>query len=192
MAKGKVPFESVRGVSPQALAVLQGLGFHHATPVQAAVIPLFSGHKDVAVDAATGSGKTLAFVLPLVEKLRALDEPLQPQQVCLCLRLHCADASCCCILTCAVAVQSSGAELSSAIGHRNPVAQVGAVIVSPTRELAKQIHAVAAPFLATLPGVSSLLLVGGTYVALTRRLQQLKIPHSAMPWSLMSSAAAIS
>ena len=44
------------------------------------------------------------------------------------------------------------------------MAQVGAVIVSPTRELAKQIHAVAAPFLATLPSVSSLLLVGGTYV----------------------------
>lgn len=76
-----MPFESVHGVSPEALAVLHSLGFHHATPVQAAVIPLFSGHKDVAVDAATGSGKTLAFVLPLVEKLRALDEPLQPQQV---------------------------------------------------------------------------------------------------------------
>jgi ATP-dependent RNA helicase DDX55/SPB4 len=81
MAKGKVPFEAVRGVSPEALTVLHSLGFHHATPVQAAVIPLFSGHKDVAVDAATGSGKTLAFILPLVEKLRALDEPLQPQQV---------------------------------------------------------------------------------------------------------------
>ena len=80
-SKGKVPFEAVRGVSPEALAVLHSLGFQHATPVQAAVIPLFSGHKDVAVDAATGSGKTLAFVLPLVEKLRALDEPLQPQQV---------------------------------------------------------------------------------------------------------------
>lgn len=76
-----MPFEVVKGVSPPALAVLHAQGFRHATPVQAAVIPLFSGHKDVAVDAATGSGKTLAFVLPLVEKLRRLDEPLQPQQV---------------------------------------------------------------------------------------------------------------
>ena len=57
------------------------------------------------------------------------------------------------------------------------------MIVSPTRELAKQIHAVAAPFLATLPGVSSLLLVGGTYAETpTRRLQQLETQCSAMSW----------
>ncbi len=76
-----MPFEEVRGISPQALAVLHAQGFQHATPVQAATIPLFSGHKDVAVDAATGSGKTLTFVLPLTEKLRGLEEPLQPHQV---------------------------------------------------------------------------------------------------------------
>ena len=41
--------------------------------------------------------------------------------------------------------------------------QVGAVVVSPTRELAKQIFDVAVPFLATLPGVAPpMLLVGGT------------------------------
>lgn len=40
--------------------------------------------------------------------------------------------------------------------------QVGAIIVSPTRELAKQIHAVAAPFVDSCPGLKSLLLVGGT------------------------------
>jgi hypothetical protein len=40
--------------------------------------------------------------------------------------------------------------------------QLGAIIVSPTRELAKQIHAVAAPFVASVPWLSSLLLVGGT------------------------------
>ena len=40
--------------------------------------------------------------------------------------------------------------------------QVGAIIVSPTRELARQIHTVAQPFLQTLAGVGSLLLVGGT------------------------------
>ena len=40
--------------------------------------------------------------------------------------------------------------------------QVGAVVVSPTRELAKQIYDVAVPFLATLPGVAPpMLLVGG-------------------------------
>jgi ATP-dependent RNA helicase DDX55/SPB4 len=40
--------------------------------------------------------------------------------------------------------------------------QVGAVVVSPTRELAKQTFDVAAPFVATVPWLRSLLLVGGT------------------------------
>jgi superfamily II DNA/RNA helicase len=34
--------------------------------------------------------------------------------------------------------------------------------VSPTRELAKQIAAVAAPFVASVPGLGAALLVGGT------------------------------
>ena len=40
--------------------------------------------------------------------------------------------------------------------------QVGAVIVSPTRELARQIFEVAQPFIATVPWLRALLLVGGT------------------------------
>lgn len=39
--------------------------------------------------------------------------------------------------------------------------QVGGIIVSPTRELAKQIHDVAQPFLASVPGLTSALYVGG-------------------------------
>lgn len=42
--------------------------------------------------------------------------------------------------------------------------QVGAVIVSPTRELASQIYHVLGPFLTTLRGVQAMLLVGGTDV----------------------------
>lgn len=79
--KGKLPFEDVKGISAESLAVLHAQGFQFATPVQAATIPLFSGHKDVAVDACTGSGKTLAFVVPLVEKLRKLEDPLTQHQV---------------------------------------------------------------------------------------------------------------
>ena len=41
-------------------------------------------------------------------------------------------------------------------------AQVGAVIVSPTRELAKQIFTVAEPFVETVPGARAMLLVGGS------------------------------
>ncbi|WIA21355.1 hypothetical protein OEZ85_000576 [Tetradesmus obliquus] len=116
---GLRPFSELKCISKQTLEVIDSLGFKTATPVQEATIPLFCGNKDVAVDASTGSGKTLAFVIPVIEKLRRLDEKLKPHQL-------------------------------------------GAVIVSPTRELAKQIHAVAAPFVASVPRLSSLLLVGGT------------------------------
>ena len=61
--------------------MLDSLDFANATPVQEACIPQFLGHKDVAVDACTGSGKTLAFVIPMVEKLRKLDEQLKKNQV---------------------------------------------------------------------------------------------------------------
>lgn len=72
------------------------------------------------MDAATGSGKTLAFLLPVIERLRRLEEPL---------RKH----------------------------------QVGAMVIAPTRELAGQIHEVAQPLVASVPGLSSQLLVGGRY-----------------------------
>lgn len=39
--------------------------------------------------------------------------------------------------------------------------QVGGIIVSPTRELAKQIHDVAQPFVSSVPGLTSALYVGG-------------------------------
>lgn len=78
---GQKRFSELPGVSASTLQVLAKLGFERATPVQEAVIPLFCGHKDVAVDACTGSGKTLAFVVPLIEKLRLLEEPLTQFQV---------------------------------------------------------------------------------------------------------------
>ncbi|CAM6098676.1 unnamed protein product [Calypogeia fissa] len=108
-------------LSEQTLAVLDGQGFVTATPVQVATIPLLCTYKDVAVDAATGSGKTLAFVVPIVEILRRLSQPLKSNQI-------------------------------------------GAVIISPTRELASQIFHVAEPFIATLPKIGAALLVGGTDV----------------------------
>ena len=74
-------FRDIKEVSKQTLDVLDSLGFQQATPVQEATIPLFCGHKDVAVDACTGSGKTLAFVIPITEKLRRLEEPLKKHQV---------------------------------------------------------------------------------------------------------------
>ena len=65
----------------ESLTVLAAQGFAAPTPVQAAVIPLLTTNKDVAVEACTGSGKTLAFVLPLVEILARLDDPLTKHKV---------------------------------------------------------------------------------------------------------------
>ncbi|TVY48299.1 ATP-dependent rRNA helicase spb4 [Lachnellula cervina] len=81
------------------LDAISAMGFDRMTPVQASCIPLFTGNKDVVVEAVTGSGKTLAFLIPVVEKLLRLEEPIKKHHV-------------------------------------------GAIIVSPTRELATQIHTV--------------------------------------------------
>ncbi|KAE8445174.1 ATP-dependent rRNA helicase spb4 [Mollisiaceae sp. DMI_Dod_QoI] len=81
------------------LDAITSMGFGRMTPVQASTIPLFMGHKDVVVEAVTGSGKTLSFLIPVVEKLLRLEEPIKKHHI-------------------------------------------GAIIVSPTRELATQIHSV--------------------------------------------------
>jgi hypothetical protein len=78
---GPRKFSEIAEVSDATLQVLDTLGFTTTTPVQDAVIPLFCGSKDVAVDACTGSGKTLAFVIPVVERLRKLEEPLKKHEV---------------------------------------------------------------------------------------------------------------
>lgn len=139
-------FADTAGISQPTLDVLHKLGFVAPTAVQQAVIPLFLGHKDVAVDACTGSGKTLAFVIPVIEKLSKLEQQLQTTQVRhIPTHVLCTDVVYCKPLWTLFSLQ------------------VGAIIVSPTRELARQIHTVVQPFLESLPGVSSLLLVGGTY-----------------------------
>lgn len=92
------------------------------TPVQAAVLPLFIGNKDVAVEACTGSGKTIAYVIPILEKLQRV-----------------------------------------APDHVWRKSHVGALVLAPTRELARQIHNVIRIFLQPT-SLSVSLLVGGTAV----------------------------
>ncbi|OJJ44335.1 hypothetical protein ASPZODRAFT_121614 [Penicilliopsis zonata CBS 506.65] len=97
------------GVNPSlsewVLEAVSSMGFARMTPVQASAIPLFMGHKDVVVEAVTGSGKTLSFLIPVVEKLLRLEEPMKKHHV-------------------------------------------GAIIISPTRELASQIYNVLVSLLA--------------------------------------------
>ncbi|OCL02996.1 putative DEAD/DEAH box helicase [Glonium stellatum] len=92
-------------LSEWILDAVSTMGFTRMTPVQASTIPLFMGNKDVVVEAVTGSGKTLAFLIPVVERLLRLEEPIKKHHV-------------------------------------------GAIIVSPTRELATQIHSVLLSLLA--------------------------------------------
>ncbi|CCU75507.1 unnamed protein product [Blumeria hordei] len=84
---------------------VNSMGFPTMTPVQASTIPLFIGHKDVVVEAVTGSGKTLAFLIPIVQKLLSLEQPIKKHHI-------------------------------------------GAIIISPTRELATQIYSVLLKLLA--------------------------------------------
>ena len=104
------------------LAAVSALEFTQATPVQAATIPLFLSHKDVAAEAVTGSGKTIAFVIPVVEILQKM-------------------------------------------GRALAATEVGAVIISPTRELARQTFEVFQHFIqhADHP-LTSVLLTGGADV----------------------------
>ncbi|KAL1306056.1 hypothetical protein AAFC00_004182 [Neodothiora populina] len=100
------------GLSEWMLDAISSMGFQRMTPVQASAIPLFMGNKDVVVEAVTGSGKTLAFLIPTIERLLRLEDPIKKHHV-------------------------------------------GAIIISPTRELATQIHSVLLSLLAYHPPSSA-------------------------------------
>ncbi|RDX54727.1 DEAD-domain-containing protein [Lentinus brumalis] len=128
-------FESLEGaVSSRTLRALTDRPFRlvHMSPVQAAVLPLLpklvepvkegeepEGPRDLLVKARTGTGKTLGFLIPAVEKrLNAL-------------RAHAEQVA-------------TDTETSSKVTLARAVDQfakknVGALIISPTRELATQI-----------------------------------------------------
>ena len=62
---------------PEILTTLQRNNFTTMFPVQEAAIPLLLKNYDLAVEAQTGSGKTLSFLVPLLQKYLALEEPLK-------------------------------------------------------------------------------------------------------------------
>lgn len=67
-------------LTPWVLEAIESQGFSKMTPVQASVIPLFRQNKDVVVEAVTGSGKTLAFLIPIIERIIAIEDTLKPGQ----------------------------------------------------------------------------------------------------------------
>ena len=71
----------------------------------------------------------------------------------------------------AILVYSLGLRGQNFLGSKRcSFVQVGAIVVSPTRELAQQIYQVAKPFIASVPWLKDLLLVGGTYVLFKKKL----------------------
>ncbi|MEN0061758.1 MAG: DEAD/DEAH box helicase [Myxococcota bacterium] len=57
-------------LDPALVEAVTALGFEHATPIQAAAIPVMAEGRDLIGRARTGSGKTAAFGLPLLHAVR--------------------------------------------------------------------------------------------------------------------------
>ncbi len=63
------------GLNDQILADLAAMGYQEPTPIQAEAIPVILTGKDVLGQAQTGTGKTAAFVLPILQRLYAIENP---------------------------------------------------------------------------------------------------------------------
>ena len=96
---------------PELLQVLTELGYSQPTQIQTQAIPAILAGQDIMAGAQTGSGKTAAFALPILQKL---SEPL--------LRLD----------------EKNQLEPEAASCSRVP--GIRALVLTPTRELALQVH----------------------------------------------------
>ncbi|MBA3847936.1 MAG: DEAD/DEAH box helicase [Planctomycetes bacterium] len=61
------------GLNDQILADLAAVGYTEPTPIQSEAIPVALTGKDLIGQAQTGTGKTAAFVLPMLQRLYALE-----------------------------------------------------------------------------------------------------------------------
>ena len=134
------------GLNEQILAGVATLGFNAPTPVQAAAIPAVLAGKDVVASAQTGTGKTAAFMLPTLQRI-AVEKP--------------------------GGAEKRGAKEPNASAKPNAAAGRGAkrgdtkrnsypraLIITPTRELAAQIDAVAKSVCAST-GQQAVIVTGG-------------------------------
>ena len=115
------------GLSPDILKALSDKGYHSATPIQEALIPVMFSRRYIMAGAQTGTGKTAGFSLPILQDLNK----------------------------------------SFVEGKHYPKA----VILVPTRELAKQVHASIEAYGKYLP-LKSIVLFGGAN--LTSQANRLK------------------
>ena len=137
------------GLNEQILAGVATLGFNAPTPVQAAAIPAVLAGKDVVASAQTGTGKTAAFMLPTLQRI-AVEKPGGAEKP---------DAK----------EPNTSAKPNAAAGRgakrrtkrsAKQNAYPRALIITPTRELAAQIDAVAKSVCAST-GQQAVIVTGG-------------------------------
>lgn len=139
------------GLNEQILAGVATLGFNAPTPVQATAIPAVLAGKDVVASAQTGTGKTAAFMLPTLQRI-AVEKPGGAEKP---------DAKEPNASTKPSAAAGRSAKRDNAKrGDTKRNAYPRALIITPTRELAAQIDAVAKSVCAST-GQQAVIVTGG-------------------------------
>ena len=138
------------GLNEQILAGVATLGFNAPTPVQAAAIPAVLAGKDVVASAQTGTGKTAAFMLPTLQRI-AVEKPGRAEKPDAKER-NTADKR--------TATAERSAKHNAKRGDDKRNAYPRALIITPTRELAAQIDAVAKSVCAST-GQQAVIVTGG-------------------------------
>ena len=138
------------GLNEQILAGVATLGFNAPTPVQAAAIPAVLAGKDVVASAQTGTGKTAAFMLPTLQRI-AVEKPGGAEKP---------DAKEPNASAKPNAAAGRGAKRNAKRGDDKRNAYPRALIITPTRELAAQIDAVAKSVCAST-GQQAVIVTGG-------------------------------
>ncbi len=136
------------GLNEQILAGVATLGFSAPTPVQAAAIPAVLAGKDVVASAQTGTGKTAAFMLPTLQRI-AVEKPGGAEK---------SDGK----ERNASAKPNAAAGRGAKRGDDKRNAYPRALIITPTRELAAQIDAVAKSVCAST-GQQAVIVTGGAH-----------------------------
>ena len=134
------------GLNEQILAGVATLGFNSPTPVQAAAIPAVLAGKNVVASAQTGTGKTAAFMLPTLQRI-AVEKPGGTE------KLDAKEPN-------ASAKPNAAAGRGAKRGDTKRNAYPRALIITPTRELAAQIDAVAKSVCAST-GQQAVIVTGG-------------------------------
>ena len=138
------------GLNEQILAGVATLGFNAPTPVQAAAIPAVLAGKDVVASAQTGTGKTAAFMLPTLQRI-AVEKPGGAEKPAAKEPNASAKPN---------AAAGRSAKRNAKRGDTKRNAYPRALIITPTRELAAQIDAVAKSVCAST-GQQAVIVTGG-------------------------------